>query len=851
MIVQQANYDNESEMGRAFDAKFFSGLLVEHEKGGSDFRVIHVTNGIIGEYKYKLPFIGKNGTKNIITALSQALHYLRDIRIGKTTAPRCPVYIMLVEIETVVILRVSDWIKFCDDATQDWGTAASNPSTAFKGDVYRYYTELKHSGGFIDIYKYRNNTTSQAYCKYKDDNELLDFIEKNVKTDYTNILGNEMLKIKITETNYLDAYELWLSIFKECIKQNRTQYKPSSFFIETLKGNYHYTKETNRIIFDAFDTTLFLQPDDYKIFFDKFEESVDAYDLEVIISSRDTMDELLQRRRNGEYYTPAPFAARGLEMVADNLGADWYKHYKIWDMAAGTGNLLLGLPSHENVYMSTLEEEEVDILNDIDKFKDSIIFQYDYLNDDVDNLLHGSGSITPYKMPAALRADILNEGNGWVIIINPPFALATSGVSKGVHITKNKVSKTKIGKYCKSAEDLYTQFIVRLAKELPKAKLVLYSPLRHLTHGKLEPFRDDVFHYKFMDGFMFSSEVFDSTQAGWGVGCMMWDLSQDIPIHEQDINLRVYDKTNELCGSKKIITVAKEKLLNMWCEPRPKNTNISSVPCIPLKNFNTISDKGIRLKRLNYNALGFYNTTGNDSSQNKYNSFYSSAFGSGNGWAILPDTFEKTMVVIAVKMAFTNGWINAMDQFYIPRNTISDEFITDCVVLSLFSSASNKSSAVQDKTYGGFTYGIKNNFFPFLIKQVNSWKPKDLEDDDKGIDDSDRFAATWLNERVMSDEAWVVLNEAMVLYEKYYKNIEMFDADKYWLGDWWDVGLLQVLSPLKDSNPTIDNILKEKLSVLSKKIEEKSYNYGFYHKEGYTEIEFKCEKQLNEYFLGW
>ena len=54
------------------------------------------------------------------------------------------------------------------------------------------------------------------------------------------------------------------------------------------------------------------------------------------------------------------------------------------------------------------------------------MFQYDYLNDDVEELF-GEGDGQRRKMPEKLRKDLHNPKLKWLIFINPPFA--TSNLS--------------------------------------------------------------------------------------------------------------------------------------------------------------------------------------------------------------------------------------------------------------------------------------------------------------------------------------------------------------------------------------------------------------------------------------
>lgn len=55
-------------------------------------------------------------------------------------------------------------------------------------------------------------------------------------------------------------------------------------------------------------------------------------------------------------------------------------------MAAGTGNLEYYMhdDAYKNVYLSTLKSEDIDYINKM--FPRVTAFQYDYLNDDVENL---------------------------------------------------------------------------------------------------------------------------------------------------------------------------------------------------------------------------------------------------------------------------------------------------------------------------------------------------------------------------------------------------------------------------------------------------------------------------------
>ncbi len=104
-------------------------------------------------------------------------------------------------------------------------------------------------------------------------------------------------------------------------------------------------------------------------------------------------------------------------------------------MAAGTGNLEWFLPAeaYNSVYLSSLLEEDVSYCSKL--FPGAIVFQYDYLNDDIDSVFENDPLFASQrKMPERLLADLANPKIKWIVFINPPFATSqkagTSGESK-------------------------------------------------------------------------------------------------------------------------------------------------------------------------------------------------------------------------------------------------------------------------------------------------------------------------------------------------------------------------------------------------------------------------------------
>ena len=117
-------------------------------------------------------------------------------------------------------------------------------------------------------------------------------------------------------------------------------------------------------------------------------------------------------------------------------------------MAAGTGNLEYLLPAEamKYCYISTLLQDDVDYCKIM--YADATVFQYDFLNDDVNFLAHpelsAMGAIP--KMPKKLVEDIGNPNIKWIFLYNPPYVTSNNLTRKNRTANKESVSMTEIQK---------------------------------------------------------------------------------------------------------------------------------------------------------------------------------------------------------------------------------------------------------------------------------------------------------------------------------------------------------------------------------------------------------------------
>ena len=243
----------------------------------------------------------------------------------------------------------------------------------------------------------------------------------------------------ITEYNFEEVFEYWNKIFGDSV---RNGFKTSRYFVSDIqKNNTTYLKEQSKAYFrigatgDIKEKKILAQ--DYEHFWGLYDKVSNVDTIRSILAKIDRLTDETMRRFYGEFFTPIRFARKALDYIEKIIGKNWWQsgEYRLWDMAAGTGNLEYYLPNDalKYCYLSTLYKEDVEHLDKL--FPDATIFQYDYLNDDIENVFADPLMIQfalNWKLPEKLRTDLNNPKIKWIILINPPFATAQkAGINHG------------------------------------------------------------------------------------------------------------------------------------------------------------------------------------------------------------------------------------------------------------------------------------------------------------------------------------------------------------------------------------------------------------------------------------
>lgn len=745
-----------------------------------------------------------SNASQLAPVVAQLMYYLHRLKYHQSTKPIPPEW-CAADRNEAVFGQVQDWSElYSDDGTRfDWSLRPSSPDP-------RLVSAVRAHPAFRTVVARNLAIPAEAV-------QLMAELEHRFSPQAAFRFGDKKL---ITEGNFEDVYAYWSEIFGESVKNG---FKPSRYFVSDIQqGRSQLLRDEGAVFFQVGQEEVRrkkILAEDYDRFWSQYEKVRDPEVTRGILAKIDRLTDDEERRREGEFFTPLPFAAKALEELERTLGAQWWRtgRYRLWDMAAGTGNLEYHLPSEAwpYIYLSTLHPQDVTHMERI--FPGVDIFQYDYLNDDIGNLFSGDDDIgvshgfsaqagldfardATWKMPERLRRDLDNPELNWIILINPPFATAQKGGAKGAN--KSDVSRTKVRERMhlhdlgEVSRELFAQFLYRIRREFrgKQAWLGLFSKLKYLNATNDQKFRDRIFRFGFERGFMFSSVNFAGTSAAsqFPVGHLLWNLAREDPLEAQDIVLDVYDTQVQKVGRKRLRSEHRNCFLSKWID-RP--AGIATFP--PFSSAITVKTAGPDIRdRISADFVGSLLCAGNDIQHQNMTALYSGPYASAGGHSIVPDNFEQAMVVHSVRRLPKAQWHNDRDQFMQPSAPLPDGFVSDCVVWNLFHN-SNHTVAMKDVGYEGSLYQVPNHFFPWLLAEVRDWEVGDSDIAVQLPTAQDRFVALWLAGRELSAEAQAVLEAGRMAWCCYFAQMGRLRTAKFKI-ETWDAGWWQVRSALKE-----------------------------------------------------
>ena len=757
------------------------------------------TKGLIDIQSKEIWFEAKHtGKESSYAMFTQLLHYVQvALNKGETVPP----FLAVIDTEKAALMKSVDVLPFLAKKTIQWGKSASQYTQDALAEI------SAHIGAHFVSFKIATH-----------EDEFISTVKAAIKS-------GDIIRTPITPDNLKQVFDKWVVMVGREITGVVEEDYALLFFADIMHDGTVSTHanlpaellhKNGAPVFSLGGKIYELgSKEGYRQFWAIYHKPPKAEHRNYLLERRDSLIPLDERSFKGAYYTPLAVVDKAYDTLAATLGKNWQKDYIVWDMCCGVGNLEVKHSNPRNIYMSTLDEADVDVMKATKTCVAAQRFQYDYLNDDIDDFGQIDYSLTD-KVPAGLRQAIA-DGKKILVLINPPYAeAANSAGSAG----KTDVALTRVGgfmeDYSYASRELFTQFVVRVAKEIPNATVAMFSTLKYFNAGNFERFREK-WRAKYLGGFIVHSKVFDGLSGSFPIGFLVWNTK--VKSELSVISASVLNKDAQEIGDKSFYNLPKDTHLNVWM---PRLATDSSN--IPLKNAIHPQDGKVKVTSWLSNAIGYMYCNSNDLQHSGQQTvLFSSVYNGGNGFYVNAENLWKVAIVFSVRQLIKHTWINHNDQFLQPTEPLTNEFKSDCLLWMLFH-GKNCAASADKLEWNGKNWSIVNHFIPYTEDEVGA----------NGRFGSD-FMVKYLAGLKLSPEAKAVLATGKTLWQAYFKDI---DKDGRTVRDELklnrpDVGWYQIRNALKKRNESGDAVpvdfsaFEDTYKTLGDKLRPQVYELGF------------------------
>lgn len=764
-----------------------------------------VNKGLVDIQTPEIWFEAKETLTPPLLMFAQLLVY---VRAARKRGEAIPGFLCVVDRQKAALMATEHAMPLLDDKSIVWPKSGSAADKALAARIAP--------------------TIETHFVLYQIDGYEAEFI----KAAKDAVREGRIIRTPITPDNLRQVFDKWVAMVGVELGVRREADYAVLFFADIMHDGRNEAMRNlpARLLFSGDKPVFIMGADQYELasargyrnFWNIYHRPPEQKHRHYLLERRDSLLPLDEQKFKGAFYTPLHIVDKAYDQLAATLGADWQQKYIVWDMCAGVGNLEAKHSNLRNVYMSTLDKEDVTIMRSNPAFAGAEIFQYDYLNDDITDFGKIDYSLSG-KVPPVLRQAIADAREGKkgakpiLVLINPPYAESGSGIGKGDE-NKVGVEQTRINGWMRelnlgfASKELFVQFLIRIRQEMPNARLAMFSTLKYVNAPNFEAFRG-LWKAKYLGGFVVHSRAFE-LKGDFPIGFLIWDTSIGLPISEVPVD--VFDRFGNLVSEKLYVARPTKALLNLWMDKTLPNAG----PAVPLSNALTVS-KNPRLKRQVLGALGFLYASNNDLQHSAIETLITSSIytgGNGGGVYLTENNLWQAAIVFSVRRLIKPTWLNDRDQFLQPSQTLSEDFKSDCLVWMLFN-GSNLTAGADGLRWNDRDWSLTNHFIPFTEAEVGA----------KARFESD-FMVRYMAGMMFSPQARAVLDEGRKLFQRFHatsfpNKIRL----EYKLGR-ADAGWYQVrraLEAFSDTEFTDFDPFKAAYADLSAKLRPQVFELGF------------------------
>lgn len=482
---------------------------------------------------------------------------------------------------------------------------------------------------------------------------------------------------------------------------------------------YPHPAKRGVLIVPGYPDGVLVDLDQYKSFFQHFEQGYKPSEIKNFMSMKDRLVEDDARRRQGAFFTSPIWAEEAHKELDRVLGTGWRKDCVVWDPAAGTGNLTRDKHDWGCLISSTAERPDVGAMQQ-HGWGGKHVFQYDFLNPDAESPFFedGAQNVIPAAVDRMLR-EAAKAGKRLVWFMNPPYGTAASAI-KGE--SKQGVGQTSANESMKESRlgaasgQLYAQFLFRCRQVAEQYgfknyTVALYSVPTFMSSGSYRPFREWWYAaHGYGGGFLFQASHFADVSGRWGVSFTVWNSGGKTD-SKQDQPIRLTDERNfaVVTDGVKHVYNADDREASEWVRAPIQKSKGVDAPQM---------SSGLKVTDTKYGkpkkgALVYCNSLGNNLSESGTSVYFLAASSSrGQDFILTSSNWRRAVALYSARKLVGENWINQKDEYLAPDETLPgyDQWVNDCHVFAILDGANN-CTAMRDVQYKGKEWRIKNNWF--------------------------------------------------------------------------------------------------------------------------------------------
>ena len=790
---------------------------LKHAKSEEDVKDIYIkalglkgyTKGLIDIQTKEIWFEAKDTGRNSSYAMfTQLLHY---VQVALDKGETVPPFLAVIDTEKAAIMKSSDVLPFLEKKTIKWGKSASQYTPEALAEI------SAHIGTHFVAFKLATH-----------EEEFIEAVKSAIKT-------GDIIRTQITPNNLKQVFDKWVAMIGCEIKGVDADDYALLFFADIMSdGTISTHKNLPAELLHKNDEPVFMlngrlfelsSREGYRRFWAIYHRPPKAEYRDYLLERRDSLIPLDERAFKGAFYTPLAVVDKAYDLLTETLGNNWQKDYVVWDMCCGVGNLEVKHSNPRNIYMSTLDQADVDVMRATKTCVAAERFQYDYLNDDIDDFGQIDYDLTN-KIPEGLR-NAIKDGKKLLVLINPPYAEAGNrsnlleGEQNKTGVSKTRVAEALMSDYGKAGNELFVQFLVRIAREMPTATVALFSTMKYVNAPNFEIFRSK-WSANYLNGFVIQNKAFEGLNGKFPIGFLVWETNQHLQNRYiiDTISVEAFDKAVKPIGEKKFYNLPSTDFLTKWYY----RAKFNDKTVVPLKNSISPSTGSNLVAKWSDDAIGWMLCDSNDLQHSEQKtSLFSSVYkvGHDGGFYVTRSYVWQAAVVFAVRGLVAPTWLNDRDQFLRPSSELSDEFKTDCLMWMLFN-RKNRSAGANDLEWDDKKWSIVNHFIPFTEEEVGS--PGRFESD---------FMVQYLVDKSLSEEAKAVLDAGRQLWKAYFSETDVHAVREEFKLNRPDVGWYQIRNALAARNKSGDyqpinfEPFEDAYKALGDKLRPQVYELGF------------------------